>query len=90
MALVANDPKAAKRLGIPKTVGEEYMKADKGKKFVKGGCASKADAKNIAKKEVAGHEKSMHKMKKGGMCGTKKYARGGGIEVRGKTKGKII
>jgi hypothetical protein len=27
-------------------------------------------------------------MKKGGMC--KKYARGGGIEVRGKTKGKII
>jgi hypothetical protein len=27
-------------------------------------------------------------MKKGGMC--KKYARGGGIEVRGKTKGKFI
>ena len=71
MALVANDPKAAKRLGIPKSVGEEFMKADKGKKFGKGGyaaggCASKADAKKIAKKEVAGHEKSMHKMKKGG------------------------
>lgn len=29
-------------------------------------------------------------MKKGGMCKTKKYARGGGIEVRGKTKGKMI
>ena len=27
--------------------------------------------------------------KKGGMCGGK-YARGGGIEVRGKTKGRII
>jgi hypothetical protein len=27
-------------------------------------------------------------MKKGGSC--KKYARGGGIEVRGKTKGKLI
>jgi hypothetical protein len=66
------------------------MKADKGKKFAKGGCATKAEAKSIAKKEVSGHEKSMHKMKKGGMCGAKKYARGGGIEVRGKTKGKII
>ena len=37
MALVANDPKAAKRLGIPQSVGEEFMKADKGKKFGKGG-----------------------------------------------------
>ena len=77
MALVANNPKAAKRLGIPKSVGEDYMKADKGKKFAKGGCATKADAKSIAKKEVAGHEKSMHKMKKGGVVekGTgEKYA----------------
>ena len=77
MALVANNPKAAKRLGIPKSVGEDYMKADKGKKFAKGGCATKADAKSIAKKEVAGHEKSMHKMKKGGIVekGTgEKYA----------------
>ena len=77
MALVANNPKAAKRLGIPKSVGEDYMKADKGKKFAKGGCATKAEAKSIAKKEVAGHEKSMHKMKKGGVVekGTgEKYA----------------
>lgn len=66
MALVANNPKAAKRLGIPKSVGEEFMKADKGKKFAKGGCATKAEAKSIAKKEVKGHEKSMHGMKKGG------------------------
>ena len=33
MALVANDPKAAKRLGIPQKVGKEFMKADKGRKF---------------------------------------------------------
>ena len=176
MALVANDPKAAKRLGIKQSVGKEFMSADKGKKFkeggalkevdssenpglsklptevrnkmgymkkggmaksyAKGGCATKSDAKMIAKKEVKGHEKSMHGMKKGGACkgyakggmiekgtgekyaskaammkhekkeskaeemkehGMKKggmcggkYARGGGIEVRGKTKGKII
>jgi len=58
------------------------------------GCATKSDAKMIAKKEVKGHESSMHKMKSGGAC----YAAGGkasqlskanGIAVRGKTKGKI-
>ncbi len=32
MALVANDPKAAKRLSIPQKVGKEIMKADKGRK----------------------------------------------------------
>jgi hypothetical protein len=59
------------------------------------GCATKSDAKMIAKKEVKGHESSMHKMKSGGAC----YAAGGkasqlskanGIAVKGKTKGKII
>jgi hypothetical protein len=41
------------------------------------GCATKSDAKMIAKKEVKGHESSMHKMKKGGITekGTgEKYA----------------
>jgi hypothetical protein len=41
------------------------------------GCATKSDAKMIAKKEVKGHEKSMHGMKKGGITekGTgEKYA----------------
>jgi hypothetical protein len=33
MAMVANDPKAAKRLGIPQSVGRDYVKADKGRKF---------------------------------------------------------
>jgi hypothetical protein len=33
MALVANDPKAAKRLGVPQKVGKDFMKADKGRKF---------------------------------------------------------
>jgi len=40
-------------------------------------CATKSDAKMIAKKEVKGHEKSMHKMKSGGITekGTgEKYA----------------
>ena len=42
MALVANDPKAAKRLGISQKVGKEFMKADKGKKFRGGGMSRPA------------------------------------------------
>ena len=42
MALVANNPKAAKRLGIPQKVGKEYVKADKGKKFASGGMSRSA------------------------------------------------
>ena len=107
MAAVANNPKFAKKVGISKSVGEEFMKADKGKKFKGGGMMDKKDMaqdKKMAKKAVGMHEKQLHggkksdlaalkkggmaKMKKGGSC--KGYAKGGGIEVRGKTKGKII
>lgn len=56
--------------------------------------------KKVAKKAIGMHESQLHggkksdlaKLKKGGMCSggkTKKMAKGGGIEVRGKTKGKI-
>jgi hypothetical protein len=37
MAMVANDPAASKRLGIPQSVGKDYTSADKGKKFGSGG-----------------------------------------------------
>jgi len=40
MAMVANDPKAAKRMGISQKVGKEFMRADKGKKFDGGGEVS--------------------------------------------------
>ena len=36
MAMVANDPAAAKRLGIPRSVGQDFMQADKGRKFGSG------------------------------------------------------
>lgn len=48
MAMVANDPAAAKRVGIPQSVGKEFMKADKGLKFGKG-SGSRADAQAINK-----------------------------------------
>ena len=45
MAMVANDPAAAKRVGIPQSVGAEFMKADKGRKF----GSSRADIQSINK-----------------------------------------
>ena len=37
MAAVANNPKFAKKVGIPQSVGEDYIKADEGRKFNRGG-----------------------------------------------------
>jgi hypothetical protein len=37
MAAIANNPKFAKKVGVSKSVGEEFMKADKGRKFKDGG-----------------------------------------------------
>jgi len=46
MAMVANNPAAAKRTGVPQSVGQEFMKADKGLKFGKGD-SSRADLQKI-------------------------------------------
>jgi hypothetical protein len=35
MAAVANNPKFAKKVGIPRSVGEEFLTADKGKNLKK-------------------------------------------------------
>ena len=45
MAAVANNPKFAKKTGIPKSVGEDFMEADKGKKFRTGGSTNPAKGK---------------------------------------------
>jgi hypothetical protein len=68
-----------KEIGFMKKAGApksmvKHEMAEAGMK--KGGMA---DCKTVAKKEVKGHEKRMHGM-----------ARGGGIEIKGKTKGKMI
>jgi hypothetical protein len=41
MAMVAHDPAAAKRLGIKQSVGKEFVNADKGKSFKRGGEMAK-------------------------------------------------
>jgi hypothetical protein len=78
MAMVANDPKAAKRMGIPQSVGRDYVEADKGRKFGSGG--SMKESKSMMKKEIAfmqkkgapksmiKHEKAEYGMKHGGMA----------------------
>jgi len=91
MAAVANNPKFAKKVGVPQSVGKDFSTADKGKTFKRGGDMAKANPfmEMIAKKkEMAKGKKEMpmKKMAKGGMA----YAKGGGIESKGKTKGKMI
>lgn len=79
MAMVAHDPAAAKRLGIPQKVGKEFMAADKGRKFSKGG--DMAESKAMVKKEIGfmkakGAPKSMIKHEESEMKAMKK---GGGV-----------
>lgn len=103
MAAVANNPAFAKKVGIKQSVGKEFVAADKGKKFAKGGeTMDKKDLaqdKKIIKKAVGMHDKQMHggkktnlsTLKKGGCV--KKMA-GGGLSAGHKsadgvaTKGK--
>jgi len=123
MAAVANNPKFAKKTGVPSSVGKEFLNADKGKKFgsgsnnqaklnnpkvahgkteyfKEGGSMKHSDVKmdkKVVKKAVKMHDEQLHggkktdlkTLKKGGMA-CKGYAKGGGIEVRGKTKGTMV
>ena len=85
MALVANNRAAAKRLDIPQKVGKEFVEADKGRKFARGG--EMKESKEMMKKEVSfmkkkGAPKPMikHEMKEAGMKyggKVKKMAAGG-------------
>ena len=64
MAMVANDPKAAKRVGVPQSVGQEFMKADKGRKFGSGGMRSRPDLQKVNRPDTK-HGK-MELFKEGG------------------------
>jgi DNA uptake protein ComE-like DNA-binding protein len=81
MAAVANNPKFAKKAGVPQSVGAEFLKADKGRKFKEGG--EMKESKAMVKKEIgfmkkAGAPRSMIKHEESEMKGMKKMA-GGGI-----------
>ena len=59
MAAVANNPKFAKQVGIPQSVGKKYAEADKGRKFKEGGPMKKSSC-------------GTKKMARGGKTGAKK------------------
>jgi hypothetical protein len=132
MAAVANNPKFAKKVGVPQSVGKDFNTADKGKTFREGGMMKPVDMKKnpgvaklptavrnkmgfmkdggmahsdvkmdkkVVKKAVGMHDKQQHggkktnltTLRKGGMaCAPKKMAKGGGCEIKGKTKGTMI
>ena len=91
MAAVAKNPAFAKKVGVPSSVGKEFLTADKGKKFVKGGQMKHSDMKQdmpmmkkVATAAVKGHEKKMHSMAKGGVT------RADSCVMKGHTKGKMV
>ena len=73
-AMVKKEISFMKKKGAPASMIKHEKAEAKGMK--KGGMA---ECKTVAKKEVKGHEKRMHGM-----------AKGGGVEVKGKTKGKMV
>ena len=104
MAAIANSPSFAKKAGVPMSVGKDFVTADKGKKFSKGGEMKHQDVKmdkKMMQKAVNKHEgrlhkgESMTKLAKGGVApskmGSVKTASGrDGIATKGKTKGTMI
>ena len=86
MAAIAHSPAFAKKVGVPQSVGQDFNKADKGRKFSKGGdtMASKMNAgfmAMMAKKKDAGSSPMGKPVMKKGMDmakdGMKKMASGG-------------
>jgi hypothetical protein len=70
MAAIANNPKFAKKVGVPQSVGKDFNTADKGKTFREGGMMKPVDMKKnpgVAKLPTAVRNK-MGFMKKGGMA----------------------
>lgn len=95
---VAHNPAFAKKVGIPQSVGKKFVehKAEGGSMATKpkeGSAEYKAqERKHVAAMQKAGvprgiiaEEKREAGLKKGGCV--KKYARGGGVETKGKTRG---
>ena len=67
MAAVANNPKFAKKVGVKPSIGEEFMKADKGRKFRAGGLKEVDSDSNPGLSKLPTEVRNkMGYMKKGG------------------------
>lgn len=90
MNAVAHSPAFAKKVGVPQSVGKDFSNADKSRKFKEGGdtMATKMNPafKAMIEKKKAGAKPAGKMMEPKG----KPFAKGGGIESKGKTKGKMV
>ena len=81
MAMVAHNPKMAKKVGVPQSVGAEFTAADKGKKFKNGGGPVLSKFKNLFKgKETPKEEMKEAKAVKSGKITPAQYAKGEKME----------
>ena len=74
MAAVAKNPAFAKKVGIKQSVGEDFLTADKGKKFKEGGAM--ATKKLFGGKETKTEEMREAKALRMGAISPKEYIRG--------------
>ncbi len=93
MAAVANNPAFAEKAGIPQRVGADFLKADKGRKFAKGGDMAKKFppfmGKETKEKKVKAGSFALYKKGKkaegihgkSGMQKPTKYAAGGYVSA---------
>lgn len=69
MLAIAKSPAFAKKVGIPQSVGSDFERADKGRKFAKGGetmaTKDKMQDKAMIKKAFRQHDMQEHKGGKG-------------------------
>ena len=86
MAMVANDPAAAKRVGVPQSVGKEFVQADKGRKFKESEMKDMKAMKAMKAKKMAGGGMAASKM---GAVKTAAPSRDG-VAIKGKTKGTMV
>lgn len=88
MQAVANNPKFAKKAGVPQSVGREFTKDNTMK------CGTKKMAMggkmNYAKGGMPMVMKDGKKMPAFAADGKGKMAKGGGVERKGKTKGAMV
>jgi hypothetical protein len=61
MAAIAHSPSFAKKAGVPMSVGKDFVTADKGKKFSKGGTMAKSDMKENMKADLKQDKAMMQK-----------------------------
>ena len=86
MAAVANNPAFAKKAGVPPSVGQDFIEADKGRKFAKGGHMK--DMKKALAAHAAKPASKAHAGLKTGGAVFRKSA--DGIAKKGKTEAKQV